>query len=55
MFVELESKYLPRHVGPIVVGGFSFCDIVVSWSGRVATDVFRVRGVETGMSQGCAV
>ncbi len=54
-FVEFESKYLPRHVDPNVVGGFSFCDIVVSWSGRVEADVFWDGGVETKMSLGYAV
>jgi hypothetical protein len=49
-FVEFESKYLPRHVDPIVGDGFSFCDILVSRSGRVETDVFWVGGVETGIS-----
>ncbi len=55
VFVEFEIKYLPRHVDPIVVGGFYFCDIAVSWSGRVETEMFWVGGVEAGMSQGCAV
>jgi hypothetical protein len=54
-FVEFESKYLPGHVNPINIGGCSFCNIVVSWSERVETDVFLVGGVETGMSQDCAV
>jgi hypothetical protein len=34
VFIEFESKNLPRHVDPNFVGGFVFCDIVVSWSGR---------------------
>jgi hypothetical protein len=53
--VEFESKYLPRHVNPIIIGGFSFCNIEVLQSGRVETEVFQVGGVETGMCRGCAV